>query len=1037
MIERIIEASSRKIFLVLLSVFLLAAWGFWALNRVPLDAIPDLSDVQVIIFTEWPGRSPDIIEDQITYPIVSSMTSAPRVKFVRGLSYLGVSYVYAVFEDGTDIYWSRSRTIEYLNKIRGRLPEGATSSLGPDATGVAWVYQYALIDKTGGHDLHELRSLQDWSLKYWLESVPGVAEVATVGGFVKQYQVTLDPDRLLAHNLSVNAVISSIRRSNNDVGGRVVELAGTEYMVRGRGYIKDLEDIRKISLGVDDNGTPVLLRNVADVHLGPDIRRGIAELNGEGEVVGGIVVMRYGENALDVIKRVKEKIEESRQSLPPGVEIVTTYDRSSLINRAIDTLREKLVEEIIIVSLICVLFLFHVRSALVAIAVLPVAVLLSFIPMLYMNITSSIMSLGGIAIAIGAMVDAAIVMIENAHKHLEKSGGKNRVNALVTAAKEVGKPLFFSLLIITISFIPVFSLEAQEGRLFKPLAFTKTFAMFFSALLSITLVPALMVLLIRGKITPEARNPVNRLLTYLYRPLLRLFLRFKKSAIFLSVLAVTLVLPVFGKMGSEFMPPLNEGTMLYMPTSLPGLSITEAGRILGAQNRILKNTPEVETVFGKIGRANTATDPAPLNMVETILTFKPESQWRPGMTWEKLIQEMDKKLQVPGMPNIWWMPIQTRTEMLATGIRTALGIKILGPDLDTIQKLGIEMEPVIRKIPGTRSVYAERVVGGYFIDFVIDRDAIARHGLTVGDVEDVIETAIGGKNISFTIEGRERYPINVRYKRELRDDMEMLGRVLVNAPTGAQIPMKQLAEIKIVSGPPMIRDENGSLAGFVFVDITGRDLGRYVKEAKEAVKANIKLPPGYHLVWAGQYQYMERVKEKLKLVVPFTLLIIFMLLYLNFESVTKTLIVLLSVPFSLIGGILAVNYLGYNLSVAVWVGFIALAGVASEIGVIMITYLDYADAKRISSGSDNVLQAVEEGAGKRVRPIMMTVCAIIGGLMPIMWSHGTGADVMKRIAAPMIGGMVTATIMTLLVIPCVYLIWKEYREKKIKRSHTG
>ncbi len=1030
MIEKIIETSARKIFLVLLSVSFLGAWGFWALNKVPLDAIPDLSDVQVIIFTEWPGRSPDIIEDQITYPIVSSMTSAPNVKFVRGVSYLGVSYVYVVFEDGTDIYWARSRTIEYLSKISGSLPEGARASLGPDATGVAWVYEYALVDKTGGHDLYELRSLQDWQLKYSLESVPGVAEVASVGGFVKQYQITLDPDRLRAYGMPVSRIVNAVRRSNNDVGGRVVEFAGAEYMIRGRGYIKSLEDIRKISLGVDENGTPILLGSIADVRFGPDIRRGIAELNGEGETVGGIVVMRYGENALDVIKRVKKRIGEIKSSLPPGVEIVTTYDRSNLIYRAIDTLKSKLIEESVIVILICFLFLFHIRSGMVAVIVLPVAILLSFIPMYYMEITSSIMSLGGIAIAIGAMVDAVIVMIENAHKHIEEDVGANRTDAIINAAKEVGKPLFFSLLIITVSFVPVFSLEAQEGRLFVPLAFTKSFAMFFAEILSITLAPALMVLLIRGKITAGARNPLNRLLTFIYRPILRLFLRFRKTAVLLSIVALFPVWPVIGQIGSEFMPPLNEGTMLYMPTSLPGLSITEAGRILSAQDKVLKTFPEVQTVFGKIGHANTATDPAPLNMVETVVTLKPEEEWRPGMTWEGLISEMDGKLQVPGMPNIWWMPIQTRTEMLATGIRTPLGIKILGPDLNRIQQLGRAMEPVFRKIQGTRSVYAERVVGGYFLDFNIDRDAIARYGLTVGDVEDVIETAIGGKNISSTIEGRERYPINVRYGRELRDNVEKLGHVLVHTPMGTEIPMQQLASIKIVSGPPMIRDENGSLAGFVFVDIAGRDIGRYVEEAKKAVKANIKLPPGYRLEWAGQFQYMERAKEKLKVVVPFTILIIFVLLYLNFESVAKSMMVLLSIPFSLVGGILAINYFGYNFSVAVWVGFIALAGVTSEIGVIMITYLDQADADRLKgglSGTGNIRQAVINGAEKRVRPIVMTVSAIMGGLMPIMWSHGTGADVMKRIAAPMIGGMATATIITLLVIPCVYFIWKEHQ----------
>ena len=1036
MIEKIIELSVRKKFIVFLGVFFLSIWGYKSLRDTPLDAIPDLSDVQVIIFTKWQGRSPDIIEDQITYPIVTAMIAAPKVKFVRGVSSLGLSYVYIIFEDKTDMYWARSRVVEYLGKITGNLPEGATPTLGPDATGVGWVFEYALLDESGNHDLAELRSLQDWTIKYWLESVPGVAEVAAVGGFVKQYQITVKPETLLAYNIPIKRIINSIRRSNNDVGGRVVEFAGTDYMIRGRGYIKNLEDIRNIPVGTNQRGTPVFIRDIANVSFGPDMRRGLAELDGKGEVVGGIVVMRYGENALGVIERVKEKIAEIKKSLPEGVKLVTTYDRSVLINRAIDTLKEKLIEESIIVSIVTIIFLWHFRSALVAIIVLPIAILLSFIPMYYMGVTSNIMSLGGIAIAIGAMVDAAIVMIENAHKLLEKEETRGvridaatRVEIIIKAAQGVGKPLFFSLLIITVSFLPVFTLEAQEGRLFTPLAFTKTFAMFFASLLSITLAPVLMVFLIRGKIVSEGKNPLNRLLIFLYKPLAHLVLRFRKSAIAVAVALLILTIPAFQKLGTEFMPPLNEGSILYMPTSVPGISIREAGRILHMQNKVLKTFPEVERVFGKIGRADTSTDPAPLNMVETVLTIKPRDQWREGMTWDNLIDEMDKKLQVPGMPNIWWMPIQTRTEMLATGIRSTIGIKILGSDLETIQKIGIKMEPLLKQINGTRSVFAERVVGGYFIDFEVNRKEAARYGLTVGDVEDIIETAIGGKNIGSTIEGRERYPINVRYARDHRDTIDKLKRVLVPTPSGSHIPMGQVADIKLVSGPPSIRDENGSLAGFVFVDVKNRDLGGYVKEAKAAIEKNITLPSGYRLVWAGQFQYMERAKEKLLYMVPLTLFIVFVLLYLIFESIPKSLIVFLSIPFSIIGGVWILFILDYNLSVAVWVGLIALAGVAAETGVVMIVYLDEVYDQRKKDGRlqtiKDLYEAVMEGAVQRVRPKMMTVLSTIAGLIPIMWSQGTGADVMKRIAAPMIGGMISSTILTLLVIPAIYMMWRE------------
>jgi copper/silver efflux system protein len=1029
MIEKTIEFCVHKKFLVLMFILIVSAWGYRCLQQTPLEAIPNLSDVQVIIFTEWAGKSPDIIEDQITYPIVSSMVAAPKVKFVRGVSQLGVSYVYIVFKDNTDMYWARSRVVEYMGKITGRLPAGVTPTLGPDATGTGWVFQYALVDETGQHDLADLRSLQDWTLKYWLESVEGVAEVASLGGFVKQYQITVNPETLLAYGLPLKTIMEAVKKSNNDVGARVLELSGSEYMVRGRGYIESLEDIRDIPVGTDKNGTPVFIRDVGNVSLGPEMRRGLAELDGKGETVGGIVVMRYGENELQVINRVKEKITEIQKSLPPGVEIVVTYDRSDLIQQAIQTLKRTLIEEGIIVSLVCFIFLWHIRSALVAILILPVAILLAFIPMLFLNIPANIMSLGGIAIAIGAMIDAAIVMIENAHKRLEENPDADRATVIVDAAKQVGKPLFFSLLIITVSFIPVFTLEAQEGRLFQPLAFTKTFAMLFAALLSITLAPILMVFWIKGRITPENENPVNRFLIAIYRPAVEMALRFKKATIAIAVILTILTLPLFGKLGSEFMPPLNEGTMLYMPTAVPGISIAEASRILHIQDKLIKTVPEVDHVFGKIGRADTSTDPAPLNMVETVISFKPKEEWRPGMTWEKMIDELDGKLQIPGMPNIWWMPIQTRTEMLATGIRSALGIKILGPDLQVIEKLGIEMEPILKKIEGTRSVFAERVVGGRYVDFVINRKEAARYGLTIQDVEDVIETAIGGKNITHTIEGRERYPVNLRYSREYRDNLEAINRIMVSTPLGMQIPIGQIAEIKTLSGPPSIRDENGSLAGFVFVDIKDRDIGSYVQEAKRAIREKIEMPSGYRLVWAGQYQYMERAKEKLKVMVPFTLLIIFILLYMNFESITKTLIVILSVPFALVGSVLMLYLLDYSMSVAVWVGIIALAGVAAETGVIMLVYIDEAYERRKQAGRMQTLKdlrdAVMEGAVKRVRPKIMTVSAIIAGLLPIMWSQGTGSEVMQRIAAPMIGGMVSSTLLTLIVIPVLYLLVKQ------------
>jgi len=1021
MIERVIEWSTKNTFLVSLALLFLMGWGGWAVYHTPLDAIPDLSDVQVIIFTEWPGRSPDLVEDQITYPIITSMLGAPRVKNVRGQSFLGLSFVYIIFQDGTDIYWARSRVVEYMQGVKGKLPEGVSPTLGPDATGVGWVFQYALVDKSGQHDLADLRTFQDWYLRYWLQSVPGVAQVASIGGFVKQYQVQVDPTKLLGYHIPLKKVIEAIQRSNNDVGGRVLEVTEREYMVRGRGYIRSLDDIRKIAVGTDQRGTPITVQDLAQVVLGPDMRRGVAELDGQGETVGGIIVMRYGENALAVIERVKEKLAEIGPSLPPGMEIIPVYDRSELIRRAIATLKEKLIEVSVVVSLISLLFLFHLRSALVAILTLPVAILLSFLAMYYLGITSNIMSLAGIAIAIGAMVDAVIVMIENAHKRLEQweRGGRSgsRAAVIVQAAQEVGKPLFFSLLIITISFLPVFTLEAQEGRLFKPLAFTKTAAMFFAALVSITVAPLLMVWLLKGKISPEERNPINRVLLRLYRPIVSGALRVRWLVIILAVLAVAVTVPLYARLGSEFMPPLNEGTILFMPTALPGISVTEATRLLQRQDKLLKQFPEVDHVFGKVGRAETPTDPAHFSMAETTVTLKPEEQWRPGVTWDSLIAELDPLLKFPGMPNIWWMPIQTRTEMLATGIRSNLGIKILGPDLAEIERIGLTIESLLQGLRGTRSAYSERVTGGYYLDVQVDRDAIARYGLTIEDVEDVIESAIGGKNISQTVEGRERYPINVRYARALRDDPESLRRVLVETPSGATIPMAQLAQISMVTGPPTVRDERGSLSGIVFVDVTGRDLAGYVAEAQRVVREQVRLKPGYRLEWGGQFQYLERAKARLRIVVPVTIFLIFVLLYMNFRSVTRSLIVLLSVPFGVIGAIVYLYFLSYHLSVAVWVGIIALAGVAAETGVIMIIFLDEAYERWHREGRLHFMAdlhlAIIEGAVQRVRPKVMTASAILIGLLPIMWSHGSGADVMKRIAAPMIGGMVSSTLFPL------------------------
>lgn len=1037
MIEKVIEWSARNRFFVFLGVFFAVAAGLWALKNTPLDAIPDLSDVQVIVFTEWQGRSPDLVEDQVTYPIVTALISAPHVKLVRGYSFFGLSFVYIIFEDGTDLYWARSRVVEYMQGVRGNLPDGVNPTLGPDATGVGWAYMYALVDNSGQYDLSQLRTLQDWYVRYSLEAVPGVAEVASVGGFVKQYQVEINPDTLLAYHLPINKVIAAIRDSNNDVGGRVVEYTGREYMVRGLGYIQNVADLQKIVVGTNGDGTPVYLQNVADIHLGPDMRRGLAELNGRGQVAGGIVIARYGVNTLDVLTLIKQKVSEINSSgeLPKGVQIVPVYDRSDLILRSVETLKEKLIEEIMIVSLVCLLFLFHFRSALVAILTLPVAILMMLLVMHSIHLSSNIMSLGGIAIAIGAMVDGAIVMIENAHKRLERwehegrPGNRNAV--LVEAAKEVGKPLFFSLLIIAVSFIPVFSLQAQEGRLFKPLAYTKTFSMAFAALLSVTFVPVLMMLFIRGKIAPETKNPINRLLIWVYEPFVHLALRFPKTVLLLAVAILAVTVPAFLRLGSEFMPPLYEGSLLYMPSGLPGMSITEAAQVTQLEDKIIKQFPEVLSVFGKAGRARTSTDPAPLEMGESTIILKPEDKWPKGMTPDTLVSQMDAALKIPGVSNSWTMPIKGRTDMLSTGIRTPIGIKVFGPDLRVTQNIGEQIENVLRDLPGTRNVYAERVVSGYYEDFKIDRNAVARYGLTVGNVEDVIQSAIGGNDISTTVEGRERFPVNVRYLRDYRTDLQMLNRVLIATPGGAQVPMAQLANISLSMGPPVIKSEDAQLVGYVYVDVAGVDIGSYVTKAMQVVRQNVKIPPGYHLEWSGQWEYMQRAKETLQYVVPLTLLIILVLLYSNFNSVAKTLIVMLSVPFALVGGIWLLYLLHYNTSVAVWVGFIALAGVAAETGVVMIVYLDEVYDRRKREGrmstARDLYDAIIEGAVMRVRPKMMTVTAIMAGLLPIMWSRGTGADLMKRIAAPMVGGMVTSTILTLIVMPVIYEMWRGWQ----------
>ncbi|MGE0041988.1 MAG: efflux RND transporter permease subunit [Vicinamibacterales bacterium] len=1036
MIERLIDWCTGNRFLVLSLALAMAAWGGWAMLRVPLDAVPDISDVQVVLATEWQGRSPDIIEDQVTYPIVTALLSAPRVKSVRGFTDFGISYVYVIFEDGTDIYWARSRVVEYLQGIRGRLPDGVNPELGPDATGVGWVFQYALVDESGRHTLADLRSFQDWYLRYWLAGVPGVAQVASIGGFVKQYQVALDPVRLAAHDLSSREVVRAIQRSNQDVEGRLLEFAGREYMVRSRGYLKSVADLEQVAVGAGRDGTPVLVRDVARVQIGPEIRRGVAELDGRGEVVGGVVVMRFGENALAVIDRVKAKIAEVQASLPEGVVLVPTYDRSGLIRDSIATLRQTLIEEMVVVSLVALIFLFHFRSALIPIIALPIAVLASFVPMYMLGVGSNIMSLGGIALAIGELVDASIVMVENAYRKV--SDGRpdgtpwpleEQAGVAIAATRQVGRAIFFSLAIMIVSFIPVFMLEAQEGRMFRPLAYTKTFAMISATLLSITLVPVLVTVFVRGRqLRPESKNPAARISIAIYRPVLALALRWRWTAILLNLAVIPLVLPLALGLGSEFMPALYEGSVLYMPTAPPGLSVTEVTRALQTQDKVLREFPEVDRVFGTAGRATTATDNSPMGMVNTVVTLKPRDEWRPGMTVERLQAEMDEALQMPGFPNTWTQPIRNRLDMLFTGIKTPLGIKILGSDLGVIQRVGQEIENALADLPGTRSVYAERVTQGYFTDIAVDRAAIARHGLTVEDVQEVIQTAIGGEVVTRTIEGRERYPVNVRYERAWRDDIPELERVLVKAPSGAQVPLGELAAITLTPGPGMIRNEDGLLAGYIYVDTASQDMGGYVAAAQAAVARDVTMPPGYTLVWSGQYEFQVRARERLKTLLPIVLLVIFFLLYLTFHSVSESAIVMLSVVYAMTGGVIAQWWLGYNFSVAVWVGYIALYGIAVQTGVVMVVYLHEALDERLAEGRPltraDIWDATVAGSVLRLRPKLMTVATTIASLLPILWSTGVGSDVMKPIAAPILGGMVTSTIHVLIITPVIFYILK-------------
>ncbi|HAU3583482.1 TPA: efflux RND transporter permease subunit, partial [Legionella pneumophila] len=1032
MVERIIEFCARNRFIVLLFVLGFSFMGYIALKNTRMDALPDISDTQVIVYTTWMGRSPDLMEDQVTYPIVTALLSAPKVVAVRGFSDFGFSYVYIIFEDGTDIYWARSRVLEYMSQLAGKLPEGVTPQLGPDATPVGWIYQYALVDDNGKHNLAELRTFQDWYLRYWLRAVPGVSEVASVGGFVKQYQVNLDPVKVLAYNLSVPEIVEKIRMSNNDTGGRVIEFSGVEYMIRGRGYIKSTEDIEKIAVGTNANGTPILLRDVATVQLGSDMRRGVVDLNGQGEAVGGIVIMRFGEDVLQVIGRIKDKLKELASAIPEGIKMVPVYDRSNLIREAISTANWNLIEELVVVGLLIIVFLGHFRSALIPIITLPLAILISFIPIYFLHVGLNIMSIGGIIVAVGDMVDAAIIMVDNAHKRLAdweaKGSPGDRTQVLIDSAKEVGPAIFSSLLVIAISFMPVFTLEAQEGRLFSPLAYTKNLAIFMSALLAITLIPVLLPLLVRGRIIPEQKHPITRWMQAMYAPVLRLALRYRQFVVGIAIVLAMATIPLYKLIGSEFMPPLYEGTILYMPVTLPGISVTQATGLLQEMDKKLKAFPEVAHVFGKTGRAETSTDPSPFNMMEVIVELKPKEFWRKGMTYESLVAEMDEALQFPGVSNAWTMPIKARNDMLTTGIRTAVGIKVFGPDIKKIEAIGKEIEMVAKEVKGTSTVYAERVAGGYFLDFQINRDQLARYGLTIMDVNRIIESAVGGENIATTIEGRERYPVNVRYLRELRDDPDKLNRILVKTPSGAEVPVAQLVTLTFRSGPAMVRDENGMLAGYVFIDISGRDIGGYVEELKQVVNAKVKLPPGYTLAWSGQYEFMQRVYERLKIFVPLTLAIIFVLFYFTFRTITETLMVMLGVPFALFGGFLLLYILGYNMSIAVWVGMIALAGVAAETSAVMLAYLDsdYNEQKEkgLLKTLPDLIQLVQLCAVSRIRPMAMAGLANIIGLLPVMWATGIGADVMKRLAAPMVGGVFSALLLTLIVIPVVYVMWR-------------
>jgi len=1040
MITGLIRWSIANRLLVLILTGFVTAWGIYSVRQTPIDALPDLSDVQVIIKTSFPGQAPQVVEDQVTYPLTTAMLSVPKAVTVRGYSFFGDSFVYIIFEDGTDLYWARSRVLEYLNQVSGQLPDNAKPALGPDATGVGWIFEYALVDRSGQHDLSQLRSLQDWFLKYELQTVPGVSEVATIGGMVKQYQVVVDPDKLRAFGIPLARLKAAIREGNQETGGSVIEMGEAEYMVRASGYLQNLADLADIPLGVNSEGTPLVLSDVAEIRLGPQMRRGIADLDGEGEVVGGVVVMRWGENASETIKAVKQRLIELERSLPEGVEIVTTYDRSSLIGRAVDTLQGKLIEEFLVVALVCAVFLFHMRSSVIVILSLPVGILVAFIVMNWQGINANIMSLGGIAIAIGAMVDAAIVMIENLHKHIEKEPltDENRWRIVGDAACEVGRPLFFSLLIITLSFLPVFTLEAQEGRLFAPLAFTKTYAMAAAAGLSITLVPVLMGYFIRGKVMPEHRNPINRALVAIYRPVIEAVIRFPKQTLVVAAAVLVIGLWPATRLGSEFMPALDEGDLMYMPTTYPGISIDKAREILQHTDKLISSVPEVERVFGKIGRAETATDPAPLTMIETVIQFKPREEWREGLTPEDLRAELDRIVQYTGLTNAWVMPIKTRIDMLATGIKTPVGIKVAGPDLKIIESVGQDLERVLTNVAGTASVYSERVAGGRYVDVDIDRKRASRFGLNINDVQDIVRSAVGGMNVTQTVEGLERYPVNVRYPQRVRDSVEQLKLLPIVTPEGARIALADVADVKVIDGPPIIKSENARLNGWTYVDIAGRDIGSYVAEAQQVVADSVDLPAGYSLAWSGQYEYMVRAKERLLVVGPVTLAIIVLLLYLNFRRFAEVAIILGTLPMALIGGLWLLFLLGYDLSVAVGVGFIALAGVAAEIGVVMLVYLNQAIRDRTATAEsegrtlsmDDVRQAVFEGAVLRVRPIIMTVAAIIAGLLPIMLGGGTGSEVMRRIAAPMVGGMISATILTLVVIPALFLLWRSRQSSK-------